>query len=69
MTEDDLEKITKEWSADLLVAADPVEMSNIDRPEAMPDTPGLRKPKKDVEVQDIHNTSTKYYFAITCEGR
>jgi hypothetical protein len=34
-------------------------MSNVDSPEAMPDTPGLHKTKKDVEVQDIHNTSTK----------
>jgi hypothetical protein len=59
LTEDDLEEITKEWSADLLVAADPAEMSDVDSPEAMPDTPGPRKTKKDVEVQDIHNTSTK----------
>jgi hypothetical protein len=59
LTEDDLEEITKEWSADLLVAADPAEMSDVDSPEAMPDTPGPCKTKKDVEVQDIHNTSTK----------
>jgi hypothetical protein len=59
LTEDDLEEITKEWLADLLVAADPIEMSDVDSPEAMPDTPGPRKTKKDVEVQDIHNTSMK----------
>jgi hypothetical protein len=54
-----LEEITKEWSTDLLVAADPIEMSDVDSPEAMPDTPRPRKTKKDVEFQDIHNTSTK----------
>jgi hypothetical protein len=59
LTEDDLKEITKEWSADLLVAADLAEMSDVDSPKAMPDTPGPRKPKKDVEVQDIHSTSTK----------
>jgi hypothetical protein len=58
LTEEDLEQITKEWSADLLVAADPVEMSDMDSPKAMPNTPGPRKTKKDVEVQDIHSTST-----------
>jgi hypothetical protein len=31
----------------------------VNSPKAMPDTPRLRKTKKDVEVQDIHNTSTK----------
>ena len=59
LTEDDLEEITKEWSAYLLVAADPAEMSDVDSPEAMLDTPRPRKTKKDVEVQDIHNTSMK----------
>jgi hypothetical protein len=58
LTEDDLEDITKEWLVDLLVAADPIEMSDVDSPEAMSDTPGSRKPKKDVEIQDIHSTST-----------
>jgi hypothetical protein len=58
LKEYDLEEITKEWSTGLLVAADSTEMSDVDSPEAMSDTPGPRKPKKDVEVQDIHNTST-----------
>jgi hypothetical protein len=35
LTEEDLEQITKEWSVDLLVAADPAEMSDVDSPEAM----------------------------------
>jgi len=59
MTEDDLEEITKEWSVDLLVAVEPTEMSDVDSLVAMPNTPGLRKTKKGVEVQDIHSTSTK----------
>jgi hypothetical protein len=59
LTEDDLEEITKEWSTDLLVAADPTEMSNVDIPKAMSDTPGPRKTKKDVEAQDIHSTFMK----------
>jgi hypothetical protein len=45
--------------SDLLVAADLAEMSNVDNPEAMPDTPRPRKTKKDVEIQDVHSTSTK----------
>jgi hypothetical protein len=59
LIEEDLEQITKEWSADLLVPADPTEMSDVDSPKAMLDTPRLCKTKKDVEVQDIHSTSTK----------
>ena len=34
-------------------------MSNVDIPEAMLDTPGPRKTKKDDEVQDVPSTSTK----------
>jgi hypothetical protein len=57
LTEEDLEEITKEWSADLLIAADPADMSDVDSPEA--DTPGPSKTKKDGEIQDVHSTSTK----------
>jgi RNAse (barnase) inhibitor barstar len=59
LTKDDLEEITKEWSTYLLVVVDPAEMSDIESPESMSDTPGPHKTKKDLEVQDIHNTSTK----------
>jgi hypothetical protein len=59
LTEQDLEKITKEWLVDLLVVADPVEMFDVDSPEAMLDTPGPSKTKKDGEVQDVHSTSMK----------
>jgi hypothetical protein len=59
LTEDDLEEITKEWSTDLLVAADPTDMSNVEIPEAMLDTLGPSKTKKDDEVEDVPSTSTK----------
>jgi hypothetical protein len=59
LTEDDLEEITKEWSVDLLVPVDPAEMSDVDSPETMSDTPGPSKTKKDDEVQDVHSTSAK----------
>jgi hypothetical protein len=68
LTEEDLEQITKEWSADLLVAADPAEMSDVDSPEAMPDTPGPRKTKKDDEVQDVHSTSMKTTSISPAQG-
>jgi hypothetical protein len=59
LIEDDLEDITKEWLLNLLVAADPINMSNEEILEAMPDTPGPSKTKKDDEVEDIPSTSTK----------
>jgi hypothetical protein len=46
LTEEDLEDITKEWSMDLLVSADPAKMSDIDSPETAEDTPGPIKTKK-----------------------
>jgi hypothetical protein len=68
LTEDDLEEITKEWYADLLVAADLAEMSDVDSPKAMSDTPGPHKTKKDVEVQDIHSTSMNTTFLSPAKG-
>jgi hypothetical protein len=59
MTEEDLEEITKDWSADLLIPVDPVEMSDIDSPEAAHDTPGPSKTKKNEEAQDVSSTSAK----------
>jgi hypothetical protein len=65
LTEEDLEEITKEWSVDLLVSADPTEMSDIDSPEAAQDTPGpsktkkTKKTKKDEEVQDVDSLSVR----------
>jgi hypothetical protein len=46
LTEDDLEEITEEWSTDLLISVDPVEMSNFSSPEATQNTPGPNKTKK-----------------------
>jgi hypothetical protein len=59
LTEEDLEEITKEWSADLLIPADPMELSDVDSPEAVHDTPGQSKTKKNEEAQDVHNTSAQ----------
>jgi hypothetical protein len=59
LTEEDLEEITKEWSVDLLILADPAEMSDIDSPEAMHDTPGPSKTNKTEEAQDVSSTSAK----------
>jgi hypothetical protein len=50
LTEEDLEEITKDWSTDLLILADPTEISYIDGPKTAQDTPGLRKTKKAEEV-------------------
>jgi hypothetical protein len=56
LTEEDLEEITKDWSADLLIPADPTEMSDpkLDSPETAhkeQDTPGTSRRKKTEEVQ------------------
>jgi len=68
LTEEDLEQITKEWAADLLVAPNTTEMFDIDSPEAMSDTPGLRKTKKDDEVIEVHSTSTKTTSISPAQG-
>jgi hypothetical protein len=68
MTEEDLEEITKEWSMELLIPADPVDISDIDSPEAEQDTPGpskmkktkkTKETKKPKEVQDVDSYSVK----------
>jgi hypothetical protein len=59
LTEDELEEITKEWSADLLVPMDLAEMSDVDIPETMSDTPGPSKMKKNDEMHDVHSTSVE----------
>ena len=68
LTEEDLEQITKEWSTNLLVATDPTKMSNMDSPEAMPDTPGPSKTKKDDEAQDVHSRSMKTTLISPVQG-
>jgi hypothetical protein len=44
---------------DLLIPADPMEISDIDIPKAAHDTPGPSKTKKNEEAQDVSSTSTK----------
>jgi hypothetical protein len=44
---------------DLLIPVDPAEISDIDSPETMSDTPGPSKIKKTKEVQDLDSTSVK----------
>jgi hypothetical protein len=57
--EEDLEDITKDCSADLLIPADPAEISDIDSPETASDTPEPSKIKKTEEVHDLDNASMK----------
>jgi hypothetical protein len=64
LTEEDLEEITKEWSANFLIPIDPTEMSDpkIDSMEAAHiehDTPETNIRKKTEEVQDLSSTSKK----------
>jgi len=54
-----LEEITKEWSTNLLVTADPKKMFDVDSPETAPDTPGPSNIKKTEEVHDLDNASMK----------
>jgi hypothetical protein len=63
LTEEDLEEITKDWSTELLIPADPTEMSDpkiIGSSEATHeecDTPGTNRRKKTEEVQNLRSTS------------
>jgi len=59
LTEEDLEEITKDWSVDLLISADPMEIFDIDSPKATHDTPGPNKTKKNEEAQDVSSTLAK----------
>jgi hypothetical protein len=57
--EDDLEEITKEWSADLLVPVDPAKMSDVDSPKTTLDIARPSKIKKTEEVKDLDSASIK----------
>ena len=65
LTEEDLEKIVREWLMVLLVSANPAKMSDIDSPETAQDTPRpsktkkTKKTKKVEEVQDIDSLSMR----------
>jgi hypothetical protein len=69
LTKEDLEEITKEWLVNLLIPADPMEMSDIDSPEAVHDTPGPSKIKKIEEVHDLDNTSVNTTSISADQGR
>jgi hypothetical protein len=57
--EEDLEEITKEWYADLLITTDPMEISNIDSPKKVQDTLRPSKTKKTEEVQELDSATVK----------
>jgi hypothetical protein len=67
LTDEDLEQITKEWSTNL-VPVDPAEISNVESLEAIMDTLGPSKTKRDDEVQDIHSTSMKTTSISPAQG-
>jgi hypothetical protein len=68
LTKEDLEEITKEWSADFLNPSNPADLSDVDSPEAGLDTPGPSKMKKPVEVQDIDSTYVRIVSISPDEG-
>jgi hypothetical protein len=68
LTEDDLEEITKEWSVDLLIPVNPVEMFDVDSLETTTDTPGPSKTEKNEEAQDVHSTLAKTAFISPEQG-
>jgi hypothetical protein len=59
LTEEDLEEITKEWSTDLLVPADPAEISDVDSLETAQDLPEPSMRQKISEVKDLSSASVK----------
>jgi hypothetical protein len=70
LTEEDLEQITKDWSTDLLIPTDPVEMSDpeldiLEVSHKEHDTLGTSRRKKTEEFQDLINASEKECFSIT----
>jgi hypothetical protein len=67
LTEEDFEEITKDWSVDLLIPANPMELSNIDSPETVLDIPGPSKMKKPEEVHDVGSASVRTTSITTDE--
>jgi hypothetical protein len=59
LTEEDLEEINKEWSADLLIPANLTKISDIDSPSTAQDTPKPSRTKKTEEVQGLDSASVK----------
>jgi hypothetical protein len=59
LTEEDIEEITKDWSTNLLIPTNPVELFDIDSPETVLDTVGPSKMVKPKEVHDVDNASVR----------
>jgi hypothetical protein len=68
LTEEDIEDIAKDWSTYLLIPANPVELSDIDIPETVPDTSGPSKTKKPEEVHEVDNASVRTASITPDEG-
>jgi hypothetical protein len=68
LTEDDLEEINKEWSANLLILENPMEISDIDSPKEAHDTLGPIKTKKNEDAQDVSSTSAKTTYISPKKG-
>jgi hypothetical protein len=68
LIEDDLEEITKEWSVNLLVLADPMDMFDVESPETAPETFRPSNINKTKEVHDLDNTSVKIASISAEEG-
>jgi hypothetical protein len=54
-----MEEIRKEWSANLLVPADPAEISDVDSLEITQDIPRPSMRQKISEVKDLSSASVK----------
>jgi hypothetical protein len=66
--EDDLEKITKEWSMNLLVPVDLAEMYDVESLKNASEITGPTKIKKTKEVHDLYNASVKTTSILEEEG-
>jgi hypothetical protein len=68
LIKEDNEEITKGWLVDLLIPANPAELSDVDSPEATQDTPGPSKTKKPEEVHDVDSPSVRTTSITLEEG-
>jgi hypothetical protein len=71
--EEDLEEITKDWSEDLLIPADPADMSNpetdsLEATQKEHDTPRPSIRKKTEEFQDLRSASKNIYLVSLDRG-
>lgn len=68
MTEEDIKNITKDWSADLFIPVNPTELSDIDSPKTVPDTPGPKKTKKLEELHEVDSAFVRTASITPDEG-